>query len=198
MGQNIFGGTELREPILISGKNLSIRLLSVYEALMCEAMWKNLVDNLINDGADKELSGSVSENACLASMCLYDGQDKRVFSSGLEALQKLTPDELLEVSFEYSKLRKKFLSFDSVTENILEDVKKKLDTPTERMRWAVLKEFKTLPSSKSAKSMLEGDYIYCYANMLLDKGEETAESDINPNFDKKEYERRRIGKFKDN
>lgn len=52
----------------------------------------------------------------------------------------------------------------------------------------MLKEFDKLPTSKEAKDMCDGDYIYCYINMLLDDEEnEDSEFEVNANFDIKKF-----------
>ncbi len=41
-----------------------------------------------------------------------------------------------------------------------------------------------LPTSKEAKEMCDGDYLYCYINMMLDDEEyEDYEFEVNENFD---------------
>ena len=46
-----------------------------------------------------------------------------------------------------------------------------------------------MPTSKEAKDMCDGEYIYCYINMMLDDEEsENSEFEVNTNFD--------INKFK--
>lgn len=41
-----------------------------------------------------------------------------------------------------------------------------------------------LPTSKEAKEMCDGDYLYCYINMMLDAEEyEDYEFEVNENFD---------------
>lgn len=46
-----------------------------------------------------------------------------------------------------------------------------------------------MPTSKEAKDMCDGDYIYCYINMLLDDEEdESLEFEVNANFDIKKFD----------
>ena len=53
----------------------------------------------------------------------------------------------------------------------------------------MLKDFNKLPTSKEAKDMCDGDYIYCYINMLLDDEEdESLEFEVNANFDIKKFD----------
>ena len=43
------------------------------------------------------------------------------------------------------------------------------ETPVERIRWKVLRAFSVLPTEERAKKMTEGDYLYCAAQLLLDR-----------------------------
>lgn len=181
---SILGGTDVREPIKILGKNLYLRLLSVYDSLVCDSISTKLNEKLIEDGISSEVSKSVAENACLAYMCLYDRRNKRIFESGLDAANSLTAEELLKVAEEYVRVRDSFLNFNNLNAKSILELKKKLDTPRQRIRWKVLKEFNVLPTSKEAKEMCDGDYLYCYINMMLDDEEyEDYEFEVNENFD---------------
>lgn len=181
---SILGGTDVREPIKILGKNLYLRLLSVYDSLVCDSISTKLNEKLIEDGINSEVSKSVAENACLAYMCLYDRRNKRIFESGLDAANSLTAEELLKVAEEYVRVRDSFLNFNNLNAKSILELKKKLDTPRQRIRWKVLKEFNVLPTSKEAKEMCDGDYLYCYINMMLDDEEyEDYEFEVNENFD---------------
>jgi|GEM_PF-4574124 len=37
------------------------------------------------------------------------------------------------------------------------------------MRWRVLRAFQRLPTDDGVEKMGEGDYLYCYLNLLLDE-----------------------------
>lgn len=121
---SMLGGTGVREPVILSGEHFYIRLLSVYEAIVCESNSRDLTQRLIKDGADKRLAESVSENACLAAMCLCDSRDKAVFPNGFSALNALTPEELLKVAQRYTKVKSKFLEFHQLTSKMVEGLKK--------------------------------------------------------------------------
>ena len=118
-----FGRVGLVEPVIASGKSLGIKLLSVYDFLRCEVMYRNLVNKLTEQNMDENLCKSVCEQACLVSMCLYDSKNERVFNDGLSALFGLTPEELQRIYGEYVKLNKKIIKFDKIAYDVLENVK---------------------------------------------------------------------------
>ena len=120
-----FGRVGLVEPIIASGKSLGIKLLSVYDFLHCEVMYRNLVNKLTEQNMDETLCKNVCEQACLIAMCLYDSKNERVFNDGLSALLGLTPEELQHIYGEYEKLNKKIIKFDKITYDVLENVKTK-------------------------------------------------------------------------
>lgn len=121
---SILGGTDVREPIKILGKNLYLRLLSVYDSLVCDSISTKLNKKLIEDGINSEVSKSVAENACLAYMCLYDRRNKRIFESGLDAANSLTAEELLKVAEEYVRVRDSFLNFNNLNAKSILELKK--------------------------------------------------------------------------
>ena len=119
------GRVGLIEPVIASGKSLGIKLLSVYDFLRCEVIYRNLVNKLTEQGMDKKLCQNVCEKACLVSMCLYNSKGERIFSDGLSAIRGLTPEELQRIYDEYRKLNKKIVNFDKISYTILDKVRKK-------------------------------------------------------------------------
>ena len=117
------GGVGMIEPIIASGKSLGIKLLSVYDFLRCEVMYKNLVIRLVEQGMDKKICENVCEKACVVSMCLYNEKNERVFTDGLSVLRGMTPEELQKIYNEYTRLNKKVIHFNSITSGILEKVR---------------------------------------------------------------------------
>ena len=120
----LLGGKFIREPIELLSGIFYINLMSVYEAILCESESRTLVEKLIADGADQRISKSVTENAALASFCLYDKNDNRVFKDAFNALSVLTPEELLRIANKYNEIQKRFLSFDKLTPKMLYKLKK--------------------------------------------------------------------------
>lgn len=118
------GRTELIEPVIVSGKCFGIKLLSVYDFMLCTKMLKELVENFALQGFDKKLCLNICERACVISMCLYDSKSQKIFKNGYSVLKSLTPDELHFLYREYVKLQNKILRRDKITYNILESVKK--------------------------------------------------------------------------
>lgn len=117
------GGVGMIEPIIASGKSLGIKLLSVYDFLRCEVMYRNLVIKLMEQNMDKKTCERVCEEACVVSMCLYNKNNERVFPDGLSVLMGMTPDELQKVYNEYTKLNKKVIRFNTLNSEILESVR---------------------------------------------------------------------------
>lgn len=121
---SLLGGTDIREPVNIAGKNLYLKLLSVYEALICDSMSRKLADELIKNGAERKIAVPIAENACLAYMCLYNRRNKRVFESGSDVVNSLTSEELLIIAEEYVKVKDSFLSFNNLSPKSILELKK--------------------------------------------------------------------------
>ncbi|MDR1628271.1 MAG: hypothetical protein LBR79_05805 [Oscillospiraceae bacterium] len=119
------GKVGLIEPIMVFGKSFGIKLLSVYDFLRCEIMYKNLVSKLTSQCFDKKLCRQVSEHACIVSMCFYSSDKQRIFMDGFSALSGLTPEELKKIYNEYLFLHNKTIKFDEFTSGILKDIKDK-------------------------------------------------------------------------
>ncbi len=118
------GIINLTEPIIVAGKYFGIRLLSTYEFMKCIKMRDNLVEEIINEGFDKQFCKKIWEYACFVSMCLYNSKNNHVFENGMEALKHLTPEELSYIYEEYLKLLNKVTRKDNITHNIVEKAKK--------------------------------------------------------------------------
>lgn len=121
---SMLGSNNVREEIELLGGTFYIKLLSVYDAILCEISCRKLRDKLIKQGADKRLTESITENACLATMCLCDEKDKAVFSDSFATITTLTPEELLKVARKYEKLQKEFLTLDNINNTQIEVLKK--------------------------------------------------------------------------
>ncbi len=127
MENKSIGKVGLIEPIMVCGKSFGIKLLSSYDFLRCEVMYKNLVGKLTSQGFNKELCKQISEYACVVSMCFYNSNKERVFMDGFSALSGLTPTELKKIYNEYLFLHNKVIKFDEMTSGILKNIKDKYD-----------------------------------------------------------------------
>ncbi|MBQ6142909.1 MAG: hypothetical protein IJI84_00185 [Clostridia bacterium] len=125
---NPVGRAHLLEPIIVSGKYFNIKLLSAYDFMLCTKISKKFTQMLINQDFEKELSSNICQCACLVSMCLYNSQRQKVFSSPMDALKNLTPCEIFLIYSEYKKLLKKIYNKDKISYGILEKVKNSIKT----------------------------------------------------------------------
>ncbi len=119
-----FGGNDIREPIFVLGKKMYIKLLTVYEMVLCDTESSKLTEILINDGIEEDKAKVISENSCLVSMCLYSIKSKRIFKDGLDAMQSLTIEELNKITNEYIEVKNRFLSFGDLTLEEVNGLKK--------------------------------------------------------------------------
>ena len=124
----VVGKVGLIEPIMVSGKSFGIKLLSAYDFLRCEVMYKNLAQKLIGQGFDEKLCHQISEYACIVSMCFYNADEERVFMDGFSALSGLTPTELKKIYGEYLFLHNKIVKFDEITSGVLNRIKDRYET----------------------------------------------------------------------
>ncbi len=108
----LLGGSALRQPVRLRHGVAYLRLLSVLEALLCEAMSKGLLSRLREEGITGEEARAAAENACLCACCLVDGDGKALFETGYRALEALLPEELALVAEEYAALRADFLGWE--------------------------------------------------------------------------------------
>ncbi len=124
------GRAALMEPVIISGKCFGIKLLSVYDFMLCTKMLRELTEEFTLWGFDKKFCSDICERACVVSLCLHDLKGNKIFSSGISALKNLTSYELRLFYNEYIKLQRKILRRDKVTYDILESVKKRYKKTT--------------------------------------------------------------------
>ena len=114
---------QLTEPIIVSGKYIGIRLLSIYDFMMCIKMYNELMKNKIFSGLDGEIYAKICEQACIVSLCTYDSSGERVFSGAIGTLKSLTPYELQRIYFEYNKLQDNIIKQDKLSYKIVDSVK---------------------------------------------------------------------------
>ena len=167
-----------RMPVRVGGKAMWMRLLTAQESLVCRAQAKELAVYL--QSIDRELpdqdAQAVAFNACLCAHCLTGRRHRPVYESGRDALSALTLDELAYGASLYAQLKKQTLGFSQLDGDALDALMSELaQSPFERIRWQVLRGLQKLPCDPVVQRMSEGDYIYCYAQMLLDGQEDDVE-----------------------
>ncbi len=111
------------EPIIVSGKYVGIKLLSIYDFIMCIKMYNQLMKSNIFSGLDGEIYSTICEQACIASLCTYNSNGERFFSEALNALKTLTPYELQRIYLEYNKLQNHIIEQDKISCKIVDSVK---------------------------------------------------------------------------
>lgn len=142
-----------------------LRLLSALETLQARREGMELA------GDDRELA--LCSNACLLARALERSEDRKpVFSNGQAVLAGLTAEEIAALAARWSRFSRENDPGLDLSEEALEEVKKKLrDSPGERLRWRVLRQFKALPTEERVRSMYGRDYLWCLANGILDREE---------------------------
>ncbi len=153
-----------------------IRLLSAYDLMRCAVCAKTLFARLFDaEETEGEEWEALAGNASLAALCVVDEEGVPMFENAEQALRTLTAEELTEVAGQYAELRGRWLGEAG-------NLKKKL-TPAQRMQWRVLRAFNRLPTDADVRAMSEGDYLFCYLNLLLDEeGEGWEEGGRNTGF----------------
>ncbi|MDO4199299.1 MAG: hypothetical protein Q4D57_00835 [Clostridia bacterium] len=111
------------EPIIVSGKYVGIRLLSIYDFIVCIRMYNQLIKNNIFSGLDGEIYSTICEQACIAALCTYNSNGERLFSEALSTLKTLTPYELQRIYLEYNKLQDNIIKQDKMSCKIVDSVK---------------------------------------------------------------------------
>lgn len=173
---------EKREKLTLFGREFEIRLISAYDAAVCVTRARELEKRLAAKSVAD--SATLAHNACLTAMCLYDGFG-RVFESGDEALLRLTAEELAHIVSRYAALRLGDFDIDSVTPDEMERLRQSMaQSPLNRIRWKVQKAFCRLPSDHALQRMTDGQYLYCYLNLLIDEAQDVLESGYNESFAK--------------
>ena len=113
----------LTEPIIVSGQYVGIKLLSVYDFILCIKMYNQLMKNNIFSGLDGKIYSTICEQACIASLCTYNSKGERIFSEAMATLQNLTPYELQKIYSEYRKLQNHIIRQDNISCKIIDSVK---------------------------------------------------------------------------
>lgn len=107
-------------------------------------------------------------NACILSRAYCRGGGQ-VFPHGEAVLESLSAEEIgreMEAYRAFSSRVDVSCGEEQRTEELLSALRQE---PMERIRWRVLRAFHVLPSEERAKTMTEGDYLYCALQLLLDR-----------------------------
>lgn len=115
---------KLRKPIKILDKVYYIKLLSVYEMLLCERLAQSLVVKFINEGSERISAQSIADNLCLCMMCLVNDKDEQVFNNTKIIMNTFTSDELVLVIDKYNEFRKEYMGFEDLNEESIQLLKK--------------------------------------------------------------------------
>lgn len=115
--------SHLKEPIIISGKYFSIKLLTVYDFILCAQEHNKLMNKPEFKSTNNTVMYKIFEYACIVAASLYSCEGVKIFSSATEAMKNLTPQELKTAYDEYVKLHKKVQFNDSKSRAILAKVK---------------------------------------------------------------------------
>lgn len=150
------------------GNGFDLRLLSALEALQARREGAELAA----DGREQALCA----NAGLLARALEGTEDHTpVFPDGLAVLAGLTEEEIGSLAARWNAFRRENDPGLDLSEEELERVKEDLNRDAgERLRWRVLRQFHALPTEKRVRAMKGRDYLWCLANILLDREEELA------------------------
>lgn len=171
---------ENAETIALGGRNFEVRLISAYETALCLKQAAILADKLRAE--QMEDSAVLAKSACLCASCLYDGLG-RVFERGEEALLRLTTDEMAAVTESYARLRREDFDLCALGDADVMRLRSALErSALERIRWKVLRALNRLPSEEAVRRMTDGQYLYCYVNLLLDREITRTEAGVNESF----------------
>ncbi len=110
----------LVEPILVSGKYIGIKSLTVYDFIVCAKIYNELVKADVFVGLAEKFYYAICEQACVVSLCSYDSEGEKLFSGAMQVLENLTPRELQTIYNEYIKLQNKIDHRDKISRKILE------------------------------------------------------------------------------
>ena len=148
------------------GNGFDLRLLSALEALQA----RREGEELARDGLERALCS----NACLLARALEGtGDQSPVFPDGRAVLAGLTAEEIAALAARWASFSRESGPGLELSSEELEQVKQELgEDPGQRLRWRTLKQFHALPTEERARAMKDRDYLWCLANVILDREEE--------------------------
>lgn len=113
-----------KEPIIISGKILGIRLLSAYETILCQRKYLEILNYLEKNNDIYVCCKKLLKKSCLISMFLCDSNNNCVFTDALEVLKSLTTYEINCIYSQYLKVINNYNEYTKRNCLILENIKK--------------------------------------------------------------------------
>lgn len=152
------GSKEIRRP-----GGYDLRVLTARQLLEV----KEAVEEKCPEGPEKGLWS----NACILTRAVYQG-GKRVFSDANVLLECWSAERIAEEMDAYRKLAEETAPELEQPEKLEAILRGLREAPMERIRWKVLRAFLALPTEERVKNMTEGDYLYCAAQLLLDREEQ--------------------------
>lgn len=192
----------------LTRQGYELRILSAWELIQARQEARSL------EGPEETLA--LRGNACILSRAVYRG-GMRLFSSGRSVLEGWSGEKIAQEMEAYRALADR-VDPDCGQETRISALMEALEKePMERIRWYVLKTFGVLPTESRARSMTEGDYLYCAVQLMLDNEEQKNklcptcrqkveehrcircggaiedEADRNPSFDLSRFEEMRQG-----
>lgn len=153
----------LAGPRYVERQGHELRILSAWELIQAQQEANEL------EGAEE--TRALRGNACVLSRAVYRG-GMPLFSSGQAVLENWSGEKIGEEMRAYRILATKVdpdCGQEQRTAALMEALRQE---PMERIRWYVLKTFGVLPTEKRARTMTEGDYLYCAMQLMLDGEEE--------------------------
>ncbi len=114
----------IKEPIIIAGKILGIRLLSAYETILCQRKYLKILNCLEKNKDICVCCKKLLKKACLISMFLCDSSNNQVFPDAVEVLKSLTTYEISCLYVQYLKVINNYNEYTKRNCIILENIKK--------------------------------------------------------------------------
>ncbi len=124
MLNNINFYSEYIEPIFVGKKYYGIKLMSVYDSIICVKTYENLIKDEVFESLEENISKEICSQASVVCMCLYTSGGEKVFSEALDVIKKLSPYEMQTIYNEYKSMRDKIIHKNKVFREILHNTKK--------------------------------------------------------------------------
>lgn len=147
-----------------------LRVLTAWELLQARREAKGLEQEALEAG--------LCLNACVLARAA-SVRGRAAFSSGQQVLMRLSAETIETLSARYAALsQRQSPSCCGSPEEIAALREDLAQSPYERLKWRVLRQFGVLPSEARARQMTDGDYLYCVLQMMLD--DEDAQAQLCP------------------
>lgn len=157
------------EQIKIRGGEWRVKKIDAYQTLLCAAEAARLAQALRERGVQQEDAALLADNACLAAAAIETPGGEHVFETGEELLKAWGMEDIALAIEAYARVKAASAAWYAPA--VVERAQSALQSPEARAKWRVLRAFRTLPSEPAAQKMRDEDFLYCYANLLLDEEE---------------------------